>query len=58
VFHNAAPGLQRALNDFADACDNDGIKISTTKTELLHLSKNFDQCSLQLASEWSITEAG
>jgi len=42
-------GLQRALNDFAAACDNAGMKISTTKTEVLHLSRNPDQCSLHVS---------
>ena len=32
-------GLQRALNSFADACNTAGMKISTTKTEVLHLSE-------------------
>ena len=41
-------GLQRALNNFADACDTAGIKISTTKTEVLNRLRNPDQCSLQL----------
>jgi len=41
-------GLQHALNDFATACDNAGMKISTTKTEVLHLSRNPDQNSLQV----------
>ena len=41
-------GLQRALNSFADACDTAGIKISTAKTEVLHLSRNPDQCVLQV----------
>ena len=40
-------GLQRALNIFADACDNAGIKISKPKTEVFHLSRNPDQCVLQ-----------
>jgi len=40
-------GLQRALNDIAAACDNVGMKISTTKNEVLHLWRNLDQCSLQ-----------
>jgi len=39
--------LQCALNEFEAACDNDGMKISTTKTEVFHLSRNTDQCSLQ-----------
>ena len=47
--------LQRALNSFADACNNSfadacntaGMKISTAKTEVLHLSRNPDQCVLQ-----------
>ena len=33
-------GLQRALDKFAAACDTAGIKISTTKTVVLHLSRN------------------
>ena len=41
-------GLQRALNSFADACNTTGMKISTAKTEILHLSKNPDQCVLQV----------
>ena len=41
-------GLQRALNSFADACDIAGMKISTAKTEVVHLSRNPDQCALQV----------
>ena len=41
-------GLQRALNSFADACNTAGMKISTAKTEELHLSRNPDQCVLQV----------
>ena len=41
-------GLQRALNSFADACNTAGTKISTAKTEVLHLSRNTDQCVLQV----------
>ena len=41
-------GLQRALNCFADACNTAGMKISTAKTEVLHLSRNPDQCVLQV----------
>ena len=41
-------GLQRALNSFADACYTAGMKISTTKTEVLHLSRNPNQCVLQV----------
>ena len=36
-------GLQRALNSFADACNTAGMKISTAKTEVLHVSRNPDQ---------------
>ena len=36
-------GLQRALNSFADAYNTAGMKISTAKTEVLHLSRNPDQ---------------
>ena len=39
-------GLQRALNSFADACNTAGMKISTAKTEVLHFSRNPDQCIL------------
>ena len=41
-------GIQRALNNFADACNTAGMKISTTETEVLHLSRNPDQCVLQV----------
>ena len=42
-------GLQRgALNSFADACNTAGMKISTDKNEVLHLSRNSDQCILQV----------
>ena len=41
-------GLQRALNSFADACNTAGMKISMAKTEVLHLSKDPDQCVLQV----------
>ena len=41
-------GLQRALNSFADACDTAGMKISSAKTELSHLSRHPDQCVLQV----------
>ena len=41
-------GLQRALNGFADAYGTAGMKISTAKTGVLHLSRNPDQCSLQV----------
>ena len=41
-------GLQCALNSFADACNTIGMKISTVKTEVLHLSRNPDQCVLQV----------
>ena len=33
-------GLQRALNSFADTCNTAGMKISTAKTEVLHLSRS------------------
>ena len=41
-------GLQRALNSFANACNTAGMKISTAKTEVLHLSRNPDQCVVQV----------
>ena len=41
-------GLQRALNSFANSCNTARMKISMAKTEVLHLSKNPDQCVLQV----------
>ena len=41
-------GPQHALNGFAAACDIARKKISTSKTEVLHLSRNPVQCSLQV----------
>ena len=41
-------GLPRALNSFANACNTAGMKISTAKTDVLHLSRNPDQCVLQV----------
>ena len=41
-------GLQRSLDSFAAACEIAGMKISTTKTEVLHLSRKPDQCSLHV----------
>ena len=41
-------GLQRELKGVADACDTAGMKISSAKTEVLHLSRNPDQCVLQV----------
>ena len=41
-------GLQRALNSFADAWNAAGVKISSAKTEVLHLSRNPGQCVLQV----------
>ena len=41
-------GRKRALNSFADACNTAGIEISTANTEVLHLSRNLDQCVLQV----------
>ena len=48
LLSSAESGLQRALNSFADACNTAGMKISTAKTEVLHLSRNPDQCVLQV----------
>ena len=49
LLSSTEPGLQRALNSFADACNNTaGMKISTAKTEVLHLSRNPDLCVLQV----------
>ena len=43
-------GLQHALNGFAAACDIAGMKISASKNEVLHLSRNPVQCSLQVGA--------
>ena len=40
--------LQHALSGFTTDCDTAGIKISTSKTEVLRLSRNPVQCSLQV----------
>ena len=45
-------GFQRALNSFADACNTAGVKISTAKTAVLHLSRNPDQCVLQVSERY------
>ena len=45
---SAESGLQRSLNSFADACNTAGIKISTAKTKIVHLSRNPDQSVLQV----------
>ena len=39
-------GLQNALNGFETAYDIARMKISTCKTEVLHLFRNLVQCSL------------
>ena len=41
-------GLQHAFIDFASACDSAGIKISTSKTVILHFSRNPVKYSLQV----------
>ena len=41
-------GLQHALEGFAATIDIAGMKISTSKTEVLHISRNSVQCSLQV----------
>ena len=40
--------IQHALDRFATACDNAGMKISTKKTEVLCLSRTPGQCSVQV----------
>ena len=42
-------GLQCALNKFAATCDTAGMKISTSKTEILHLSRMPRKCNVQVA---------
>ena len=41
-------GLQQALDRFSDSCSVAGMKISTTKTETMCLSRQPKQCSLQI----------
>ena len=41
-------GLQQALDRFSDACSVAGMKISTTKTETMCLSRQPKHCSLQI----------
>ena len=48
LFADFESGLQRALDGFTAACDYAGMKISTAKTEVLHLSRKPVQCSLQV----------
>ena len=43
--------LPAGINSFADACNTAGMKISTAKTEVLHLSRSHDQCLLQVNGE-------
>ena len=42
-------GLQCALNSFANACNTAGMKISTAKPAVLHLSRNPVWCVLQVS---------
>ena len=48
LFDSTQNGLQQALDRFSDACSVAGMKISTTKTETMCLSKQPKQCSLQI----------
>ena len=41
-------GLQQALDGFSDACSVARMKISSTKTETMCLSRQPQQCSLQI----------
>ena len=41
-------GLRRALNRVANACVTAEMKISTAKTEVIHLLRNPDQCVLEM----------
>ena len=49
-------GFRHPLNSFAAACDIVGMKISTSKIEVLYLSRNPAQCSLQVG-DVSLKEA-
>ena len=41
-------GLQQALDRFTEACSVAGMKINTTKTETMCLSRQPKQCSLKI----------
>ena len=51
-------GLQHALNGFAVAYDITGMKISTSKTEVLYFSRNSVQCLLQVGIVSTIETGG
>ena len=44
-------GFQCVSNSVADACNTAGIKISSAETEVLHLSRNPNQCVVQVNGE-------
>ena len=48
LLHSTQNGLQQALDRFSDACSVVGMKISTTKTETMCLSRQPKQCSFQV----------
>ena len=50
LLDSSESGFQHALNGYAAACDIAGMKISTSKTEVLRFSRNHAQCSLQVGS--------
>ena len=45
---SAEQGLKHALDRFAAAFDQEGMKISTKKTDVLCLSRNPNHCTLQV----------
>ena len=48
LLQNLASSSHEIALQNADAYDTVGMKISTAKTEVLHLSRNPDQCVLQV----------
>ena len=48
LFDSTQNGLQQAPDRFSDACTVAGMKISTTKTETMCLSRQPKQCFLQI----------
>ena len=48
LLNSTQNGLQQALDRFSDACSVARMKISTTKTETMCLSRQPKQCSLQI----------
>ena len=51
LLSNSQSGLQCLLESFAAVCNDSGMKISTSKTEMLLLSRKPSQCSISIGRE-------